>query len=250
MLLPWLIRNYTLGLGPATLSTAGGLNLWMGNNPDAIHGGFTGAGRRMGRLSEADANAAYRSLAIAWISENPVRYARLCTVRLARLLGLLADPWAARWLWPTEHNDALLSASYRTPRDSLEHEQLRRVLARLQRGHERILSVTNLIFSPLAFVAVFLSLWNLHRYAAVVLPPAVYLAGLSMSFAAPRFRALSDLLLVIPVAALLADLIVGSRTIGGAIRRQTKWLCVAVALGVTVLAWSMGWDRSYYWLSD
>jgi 4-amino-4-deoxy-L-arabinose transferase-like glycosyltransferase len=79
---PWLIRNDTT-FGKPVLSTNGGRNLWLGNNPKStIKSGSDIAmpadlEARIDAASELEADAIYTARALAFIKSNPPHYVKL-----------------------------------------------------------------------------------------------------------------------------------------------------------------------------
>jgi len=76
---PWVIRNMTV-LGKATLSTNGGRNFWLGNNPQStINSGSNiemplSLEERVSKVSETNADRVYIQEALTHIRENPGHY--------------------------------------------------------------------------------------------------------------------------------------------------------------------------------
>ncbi len=76
---PWLIRNYIV-FGKPMLSTNGGRNLWLGNNPEStINSGSdipmpAALQLRIDAASEIDADAIYNEVAINHIKSDPLHY--------------------------------------------------------------------------------------------------------------------------------------------------------------------------------
>lgn len=94
VVIPWIARN-TLTVSTTTLQTSGGVNLWIGNNPQATGGlmpppaipGLS-AGARPGAgpdATEAEANSAYTSAAIDSLLANPVRAITLIPSKMFQL---------------------------------------------------------------------------------------------------------------------------------------------------------------------
>ena len=90
------------------------------------------------------------------------------------------------------------------------------------------------MIAPLILLALLLALKRWRAYAIFFLPALVYLAVLSLYFAKPRFRELSDPLLFVPLAALLSDMVFGTTELGSRPSRAVK-TGVAVALVATSL---------------
>jgi 4-amino-4-deoxy-L-arabinose transferase-like glycosyltransferase len=103
VLLPWMIRNYAVLRQPFLLKTSFGLNLWMGNNPNATGIPYTLEGRPMqetlsletrtylATLNEAERYSALAKKAWAWIKANPQKFLTLTAKRVEYL-------W---WMSPT-----------------------------------------------------------------------------------------------------------------------------------------------------
>lgn len=239
-LAPWLIRNRLIGLGASTLATTGGTNLWMGNNDLAQSGGdcpealdalvVTG-------LNERDKEAVFRSAAVAWARRHPRRYLSLCVSRAARLLGMEADPWAAKYLTPTRENDLAMAAVYQAYESGVsESPELEARGPVVQKRNLILLAGWRIVLAPLTLFALVLSLAHWRRYGLAVAPALSYLLGLSLTFAKPRFRELSDPLLFIPLAALISDMLLGTAELGSRPSRTVKAaVCAALVLVVGVV---------------
>jgi len=84
-LTPWTVRNYIILGKFIPLTSQGGLSLWMANNPLADGTGVGGKALRIPQvdaLPEVERGAAYQSLAIRFIREDPGRFAQLTLCRL------------------------------------------------------------------------------------------------------------------------------------------------------------------------
>ena len=236
-LAPWLIRNHLIGLGATTLATAGGSDLWMGNNDFAQSGGDCPEARDalvLTGLSERDTDAAFRSAAVAWARTHPRRYVSLCVTRAARLLGTEADSWAAKYLAPTRENDLAMAAVYQAYESGVSASpELEAGGLAAQKRNVIILTGWRIVVAPLTVFALILSLAHWRRYSLVLAPGLSYLVGLSLTFAKPRFRELSDPLLLIPLAALISDMLLGTAELGSRPSRRVK-AAVGIALIVVV----------------
>jgi len=239
VLAPWLTRNYLLGLGPLTLSTAGGVNAWMGNNEAAVTGGGFPASRSplaYSKLGEKERNSAHLALAVAWARQHPSRYLSLCLRRAVCLLGPRADPWAAKYLVPTPENDLAMAAARRQYQgdQSVSPALVSRALA-VQRGNGVWLTAWRALTFPLVLLALVLAAFRWRTYAIVLLPALSYLTGLSLVFAKPRFRELADPLLFVLLAGLLSDLLFGTTELGSRLSRALK-AAIAALLVVASIA--------------
>jgi hypothetical protein len=103
----------------------------------------------------------------------------------------------------------------------------------VQKRNAILLTGWRIILAPLTLFALALSIAHWRRYAVVVAPALSYLLGLSLTFAKPRFRELSDPLLFIPFAALLCDMLLGAAELGARPSRAVK-IAVGAALVVAV----------------
>ena len=83
-LTPWTIRNYVVLGKFMPLGSAGGLSLWVANNPlaDGTSAGGNRAIPLLETYSEAEKGAAYQRLAVQFIREDPARFAQLALRRL------------------------------------------------------------------------------------------------------------------------------------------------------------------------
>jgi 4-amino-4-deoxy-L-arabinose transferase-like glycosyltransferase len=81
---PWALRNYVLFGKFVPLTSQGGFNLWIANNPVADG---TGVGEKylpvpqVDALPEVERDRAYQKLALQYISENPSHFAKLLILR-------------------------------------------------------------------------------------------------------------------------------------------------------------------------
>ena len=247
-LTPWLVRNGQIGLGPV-LSTAGGVNLWMGNNPRASDGGYCSQVQWDSELGEAKLDRAYREAAVQWITRNPLTYVRLCGVRAARLLGTQPDGWVVARLIPTAENDKQFRAHYIAQCGKpVAPDVLEKARAMLGK-HQRCLLRIRRVSVPLTVLALLLALRRWRGFAIVLLPAGCYLLGISCTFVSERFRELLNPLVMIPVAALLVDLLAGEQNLGDLPNRVGKTVLILLAIGISIVASKAGWLDSLYRLS-
>ena len=245
---PWLIRSHRVGLGFTTFSTQGGYALWWGNNWQTRDGG-TGAPPRFPgdrQLSELEQHRFFRQKAIEWIRENPGRYLDLCRVRLVRILGKQGDLWAAKYLLPTAHNDAAIAARYQRSRGREYPEELAAYARQIESRNLGLHESFRLVVAPLVLLSILLALWRPRAFAFVLLPLVCYLAGHSLTAFAARYRMVSDPLVLVPLAALLADLLFGSRELCPRLWRWAKALLAASAVAASLWVHHAGVDRGWY----
>ncbi|MCA9244694.1 MAG: hypothetical protein KDA32_12100 [Phycisphaerales bacterium] len=243
-LAPWLIRNVNVGVGPA-ISTTGGVNLWMGNNPGAKHGGYHRNAQHIVGKGEGETDRAYRDKALHWITENPDRYRRLCGVRLARLLGVFPDYQAAKYLTPTKESDDAIVAAYRARRSGADETDLvERGRAIEQRNADWLMRL-RWISAPLTIAAIALMCIRFGKGAIFLLPAMCYAAGLSATYFAERFREPWNALVYPLIAAAVWACIQNSPEFGFRSRRlNIAFMLAAVGIGVALIA--TGTDERYY----
>lgn len=94
VLLPWTTRNYIVFRRIVPLKTSFGLNLWLGNNPNATGLLYTYSGEPMqetlsasmleylGSLNEAERYAVLQREALKWIKSHPIQFMRLTLRRI------------------------------------------------------------------------------------------------------------------------------------------------------------------------
>lgn len=242
---PWMMHNYRSGLGVATIATTGGVNLWMGNSDSARTGGYGGgysAAQEAGFASEEkERDEDLKAEGLRWIVGHPGRYLALCAVRTARMWGTTADGIAARFLWPTAANDALLVSS-----DGRRYpdEQTRTASHELIAGHRALLRWTRVVLAPLMLLAFALCLRSFRRYAPVTLPVLCYAGFLAATYFLERLRELSNPLVLVSLAILLSDLALGTAELPGS--RRMKVSLAAAAVAVSVVLRITHWDSSLY----
>jgi len=95
VLAPWAIRNTSVHGKFVPLSTQGGVQLYIANNPEstgvmAIDQGRVDKTRaqRFPNFSEADRDKLFQAEAVKFIRENPRRFAQLCWIRFVQLWKL------------------------------------------------------------------------------------------------------------------------------------------------------------------
>jgi 4-amino-4-deoxy-L-arabinose transferase-like glycosyltransferase len=82
-LVPWAVRNRHI-CGEFVLSTHGGRNLWMGNNPDSI-GEYIPPPAAIHGMEEIEADHYLGGLARSYIRQHPVRFVGRTLVKFVRL---------------------------------------------------------------------------------------------------------------------------------------------------------------------
>ncbi|GET43149.1 glycosyltransferase family 39 protein [Microseira wollei] len=81
LIAPWSIRN-TMAFGQfVTISTNGGANFWMGNNPNST-GVFMNFPAEVYGMNEAERDKYLKSVALAHIKEKPLLFVWRCVTRL------------------------------------------------------------------------------------------------------------------------------------------------------------------------
>jgi len=246
---PWLGRNAHHELGPFTLTTVGGVNLWMGNNPLSTDGGYCGRAQLLpADLPEARRHRQYRDAALNWMRSNPAQYARHCLARAARLFGVEPDFQAASYLSPTEQNARAVAGLYEhqvkgEPVKPTEIQLGRKV----QQRNEAYLRWLQTVLSPLLLMALLLSLARWRLFAPVSLTAVFYSAGIIATYFEPRFREVVIPLLLIPLAGLVSDVAWGTTDLGRHPGRGVKTALTVIALHVYVFLAATGnfdaWGR-------
>lgn len=247
VLAPWLIRNHRAGLG-ITLSTTGGINLWLGNNPVAVNGDWCGKAGRLERVGEGEDDARYRDAALHWIWSNPRRYAALCATRLYRMLGPAPDLWATRYFTPTAQADeALVTVRSAVRAGQQPPKELNKRFTKTEQRNAMVGERLRVLWAPLVLAATLLSFARWRAFAPIVLPALCYLMLMSLTFAAPRFRELSNPLLFIPAAALLSDLFLRSQDLGS-YSRAAKGAASVLLVVASIWAYASGNAAAWYQL--
>lgn len=82
LFVPWSVRNSRVFGTFVAMSTNGGVNLWMGNNPDTT--GFYQPAPAVDGLDEAGLNRELGRRARAYIAEKPVAFAKRTAVKFVR----------------------------------------------------------------------------------------------------------------------------------------------------------------------
>ncbi|MGE5655702.1 MAG: glycosyltransferase family 39 protein [Actinomycetota bacterium] len=81
LIAPWSIRNTKLYGQFVTISTNGGANLWMGNNPNS-EGGYMDLPPEVAGMNEAQRDKHLKAIAVAHIKEKPFLFLYRCVKRL------------------------------------------------------------------------------------------------------------------------------------------------------------------------
>jgi 4-amino-4-deoxy-L-arabinose transferase-like glycosyltransferase len=247
---PWLIRNAKLDLG-LTLSSVGGRNLFMGNNDQATQGGFLA--KRLPKIAgenEAEYDSRHMSVAFGWIRSHPGRYARLCQVRLTRLIGSQPDGWAAAYLWPTAANDKLVVDSYLTRKTANPDQEVVKNYYRMNGRHQAFLRFIRDILAPLALLAFFFALARWRFFLPILAPWAGYILGLSLTVSAERYRLPAEPLTFVLIGALLSGLIFKTKELHWPKKRLTKLIVVVAVVAAFNIAEQTGLTKNLYKIPD
>ena len=84
VVMPWTVRNYAVFGEFVAISTTGGTNLWMGNNPTTT-GFYQPAPIIDAGLNEAQRDRILRNEAVAYIKQAPIAFAERTVVKALRL---------------------------------------------------------------------------------------------------------------------------------------------------------------------
>ncbi|WP_242148445.1 glycosyltransferase [Sphingomonas sp. BAUL-RG-20F-R05-02] len=129
VMVPWWLRNWLVFGAFVPLTSAGGVSLWVGNNPQAT-GNWMPPPPQLHGLPERALGPRMSAIAVAWIKSEPLGFIRLTATKLVRACGVgifgvvrleamaptIPRPLAAL-LWPVSHlaHAALLAlAAWRT----------------------------------------------------------------------------------------------------------------------------------------
>ena len=229
---PWFVRNYLIGYGFPTFATQGGRVIWWGNNPRTIDGG-TGSPPTTSEewaLPEQESQVVWRNKGIDWVRNNPGRYAALCATRLIRIFGTEIDIWLLRYLDPRPAaQEAMGARNWHIKTGSPATEQQIQYAVELLGRNATCARIWRVIFAPLILLAFILALCRARQYIYVLLPLGSYIAGMTLTAFAERYRILSDPLLLILFAALLCDIATGSNDLGKWPSRSWK---IVLAIGL------------------
>jgi hypothetical protein len=90
LLTPWVARNFVALGAFVPLTTSSGSNLYGGNNPQA-DGGFVSAEPYvLPHVTEVESDRIFTERAISWIQSNPLAFAKLLPLKIARLFWPLS----------------------------------------------------------------------------------------------------------------------------------------------------------------
>ena len=87
VLMPWWVRNWLVFGAFVPLTSAGGLSLWIGNNPDAT-GAWMPPPPSLRGLPELEYSRRAAAMAYDWMLAHPVDAARLTLAKLLRATGV------------------------------------------------------------------------------------------------------------------------------------------------------------------
>ncbi len=246
---PWSVRNYRLGMSPLTVSTQGGLALWWEVRHHVYPGSSSYTAGTEG-LSDQERDVVCRKMAIEWIRTHTRIYLEMCRARLARALGASVDGCAAQYMYPSREDNEVVLAYIKTRRGPPEN-----VPSSVQRRRENvswrcnhIVKPVNTVLSPLILAGILLSLPRWRAFSFSLLPALSYLGILIATVFIERYRLPSNALLLIPLAALLADVFTGTRDLGTWLPRAGKaafaGLLIAASLYAHMTNLATGWYRA------
>jgi hypothetical protein len=176
-LAPWSLNRSIVLRTPTLLSSTTTFNVWMGNHPDNLDGGFNGplADASILRSTRRDGNGYFLRETLMEIRHHPAGYLLRCATRGTR--------WAA--LAPNSHDEEL--SAYLSEESAQTEKWLR------------------LICFPLAVLGTALA-WKRRHQPALLIAAAywVYAATVVLTYLQPRF-----IEPVVPLSALLIGAVVG-----------------------------------------
>jgi hypothetical protein len=219
--------------------------MWYGNNPMANNGGCMPPRfpEEQG-MNEVEFDHFYSNKAYEWMAAHPRRYLDLCRVRAFRFFGGTPDSIAARYWWPTAQNDHdILELDHSKSRTNAACVRANAYLARNLKYDTRMRRVV----APLMLLALLWALFRFRQYALVTLPVCCYCLGLSATACVERYRIVSDPLMLIPLAALLSDMVVGTGNLGrGRILRWVKAGLAIAAVTASLCVQKSRLEQSWY----
>ncbi|MCW6529899.1 glycosyltransferase [Sphingomonas lycopersici] len=87
LMLPWWIRNWLAFHTFIPLTSAGGISLWIGNNPDAT-GNWIAAPAALRGIPELAYSRTLAAMAWHWIEQNPAGFVRLTLQKFFRAMAI------------------------------------------------------------------------------------------------------------------------------------------------------------------
>jgi hypothetical protein len=87
VMLPWWLRNAVVFGSFVPLTSAGGVSLWVGNNPQAT-GNWMPSPPALHGLGERETGTRASTMALAWIRSDPLGFARLTATKFVRACGV------------------------------------------------------------------------------------------------------------------------------------------------------------------
>jgi hypothetical protein len=188
---PWSYRNYRVFGAFVPISTNGGYDLYLGNNPQAVGGGWMPLdegehrpGDGTGDEVRVDRDAQDR--AILWMRQYPLDYAELTIKRSVRWLSAAPDNVAGTRLTSTEEVDEAIFRAYRARAQGVALPESPAV-KRSARLNSTVVFVWSLIMIPLALAGIVIDLSRGARWL-VLAPLLSYALVLSLAFMQLRFR--------------------------------------------------------------
>lgn len=231
VLTPWIVRNYSIGLGFTPLTTHGGRNLWMGNNSVTRFGGWEPRMLWPEEGTEKEQDRRYKDAASQWVRSHPWRYLQLCAVRAVRLVSGEPDPHAVLYFDPGPVDHLALTSAY-TPQMTPNPGTSAALRARHDRIEQHARSYARwlgAVVHPLCLLALTLAVSRWRAFALPLLPVVSYLVLLCLTNAQMRFREMAYPLLLIAFAALLVDLLSNTSVLG---QRPSRYAKLLTALAV------------------
>lgn len=185
---PWSARNYLVFDRFVPFATNGGYNLMLGNNPQARAGGWMSLEieNELQKMNEVDAEQLARKLAVDWMKEHPVDYAKLSLRRALNWLSVEPDYIPGIRLTSTRDVDQEIVAEFREYRSGQIASSFS-VLAASKQFNAVILVVWSLLVMLLALVGIALDLGRRAK-GFLLLPVATYVGILCLTFMQSRFR--------------------------------------------------------------
>ena len=249
---PWLIRNQRLGMGPFMLSSVSGVNLYIGNNDAAVSDGSMVVDvpwhEMKNELGEAGRDRWAREQTMNWILRHPWRYLNLCRVRAMGLLGTKPSGYVVISLGHCFIEPDVFEAYLRRDAEPGNEGLWRQQLGMAQGRVTKAIGLYYALIGPFIWLGLVLAAVSWRRFALPLACSTLYILMISMTFSQPRFREMSDPLLFMLVAALLSDIVFGTRQIAPRVPRLAKTLITAILLIVTITLQLSGLATCWYTL--
>jgi hypothetical protein len=235
VLLPWGYRNYRVYERVVPVSTMGGYDLYMGNNPEAYGGGYMALeGEQELRkwrqpADEVNGEQEARRRAIEWMRENPSGYVAVSIRRALKWVSVTPDYVPGTRLTSTEEVDRAILDAFRT-RAATGVDRETAIVQQSRRLNAALLLLWSIVTVPLALAGIVFDLSSRPKWL-LLSPLTAYAIALSLAFMDLRYREIVMPLLLIYTAAGA----IGLRSVAGQWSQATPLSKGILLAGVPVL---------------